>query len=538
MEGLPEVANLERIEVLKGPASILYGEIQPGGVINLVPKQPLSTPFHEVELQVGSRNFVRPRFDFSGSVASNGNVLYRLNGLYQQGDSFRDYDEQARRFLIAPVLTWKISDRTDLNVSLESINDKNPADFGIFALGNRIVNVPRNRVPNNPDDTVENTYLSAGYNFEHRFSDNWKILNSFRYVDYKYDYSVLALPFGLDENTDILNRVFASQEGKVKSYSLFTNLVGKFAIGSVNNTLLFSVNLNRNEQEIISIGDFNTPIPLNIFAPNYKLFPKPNRDTLPVFDDFNQDGNRLSIYLQDQISLFKDTLILLAGLRYDTVKQTLTNVQTASTPASDRSRQDDAVTPRLGIVYHPISELSLYASYARSFNPSQSVSASGELLEPEEGEGFEVGVKAELLNRKLFATVAYFDITKQNVAVANPVFLNFSIATGEQRSRGVGLDVNGDILPGWNVVVTYAYIDAEVTKDANPGLVGSRLVNIPEHSVVWTTYEIQTGSLQSLGIGFGFNYVGERRGGLPNSFRVGSYFVPNAAIFYGRDRGG
>lgn len=120
----PEVANLERVEVLKGPASILYGEIQPGGAINLVSKKPLSEPFYEAELRVGSRAFVMPRFDLSGPLTSDGSLLYRLNGLYQRGDSFRDFDQEDRRFFVTPMLSWNISDRTDLNVSLEYTGDK------------------------------------------------------------------------------------------------------------------------------------------------------------------------------------------------------------------------------------------------------------------------------------------------------------------------------------------------------------------------------------------------------------------------------
>jgi outer membrane receptor protein involved in Fe transport len=161
---------------------------------------------------------------------------------------------------------------------------------------------------------------------------------------------------------------------------------------------------------------------------------------------------------------------------------------------------------------------------------------SGDLLEPERGEGYEVGVKAELFDSRLFATLAYFDITKQNVAVTDPNNRFFSIPTGEQRSRGVELDVTGEILPGWNIIAAYAYIDAEVTADTNPDIVGNRLFNVPKHSAsLWTTYEIQSGDLRGLGFGAGFNYVGEREGDLDNSFEVDSYFLTNAAIFYGRD---
>ena len=160
----------------------------------------------------------------------------------------------------------------------------------------------------------------------------------------------------------------------------------------------------------------------------------------------------------------------------------------------------------------------------------------GNPFEPEQGEGFEVGVKAEFLDGELLATLAYFDITKQNVATGDPNNPFFSVATGEQQSQGVELDLTGEILPGWNVIASYAYTDAEVTED-NTVPVGNRLFNVPEHSAsLWSTYEIQSGDLAGLGFGLGFNFVGEREGDLDNSFELDSYFLTNAAISYRRDR--
>lgn len=534
-QSFPEVANLERIEVLKGPASILYGEIQPGGLINLVSKKPLAEPFYEAEVQVGNWGFVRPRFDISGPLTSDGRLLYRLNALYQTGDSFRGFDQEDRRFFISPVLTWRISDRTDLTLSLEYTDDKGPADFGLPALGDEVVDVPRDRIANNPDDTITKKYLNVGYNLEHRFSENWTLRNAFRYSSYKYNYNVVALSFGFDEATETVENFWASQEGRDKNYTLQTNLLGKFATAGIEHTLLFGVDLSHNNERIFTIGDFATPIPVNIFNPVYGQITRPEEDTLPDFGGDEIKTNRLGIYVQDQLSLF-DNLKLVLGLRYDTVEQETVNLPGLFTQSGEQTRNYDSFTPRLGIVYQPVEELSLYASYSRSFNPNSATTVSGDTLEPEKGEGYEVGVKAELLERRLSATLAYFDITKQNVAVTDPLFPLASIATGEQRSQGVELDVTGQIRPGWNIIAAYAYIDAEVTADTNADIVGNRLFNVPKHSAsLWTTYEIQRGNWQGLGFGIGFNYVGEREGDLDNSFEVDSYFLTNAAIFYRRN---
>ena len=199
----------------------------------------------------------------------------------------------------------------------------------------------------------------------------------------------------------------------------------------------------------------------------------------------------------------------------------------ALNPATSTSSQyDEAFIPRLGIVYQPVEPVSLYASYAESFLPSNAADAQGLPLEPERGQQFEVGVRAELLEGRLVANLALFDLTKQNVAT--PDLNNFpaQIAIGEQRSQGIELDIVGEILPGWSLITNYAYTSAEITEsnDANAPA-GNRLAGAPEHNVnLWTTYEIQSGDLEGLSFALGFNYVSDRLGDNANSFRLDDYF--------------
>jgi iron complex outermembrane recepter protein len=299
--------------------------------------------------------------------------------------------------------------------------------------------------------------------------------------------------------------------------------------------LLVGLDLSRTLEDEQTRFDFENELPLNIFDPDYGEFARPDSDTLPILINTETEADRLGVYIQDQIQLLNN-LILLAGVRYDTVEQRVLNLPTAfEANESDATQTDDAFSPRIGLVYQPLENLSLYASYSQSFVPNSSTTASGDFLEPERGEGFEVGVKAELLDDRLLATLAYYDITKQNIATADPDVLGASIATGEQRSRGIGLDIAGEILPGWNVIAAYAFTDAEVTED-NIIPEGNRVQGVPEHSAsLWTTYEIQTGTLQGLGFGLGLYYVGDRAGDPENTFDLGDYFLTNAAIFYRRD---
>jgi iron complex outermembrane receptor protein len=533
-QSIVETANLEQIEVLKGPASILYGEIQPGGVINLVSKRPLANPFYRAEVQIGSRNLFRPQIDFSGPLTADGKLLYRLNALVSNEEPFRDFQTNFQRAFVAPMLTWKISDRTNLTLQLEYLNNKQPFDSGRVASGDRVLRTPRRSIVNEPDDYTDSSILNVGYNFEHRFSDNWALRNAFRYT-YREFVQEFIFPFGFDPTTNIVSRNFTGFDLDADSYSLQTYVTGKFATGSIKHTLLVGVDLNRTTSIGMGAADFTNPIDFDIFNPVYGLAPRSDFRSLPPFFNERVTQRRLGIYVQDQVDLL-DNLILLAGVRYETVGQTTRTGETLFNPESSEVEQNDnAWTPRVGIVYQPIPALSLYASYSQSFVPNSGTDFEGNVFNPERGKGWETGIKAELLNRKLFATLAYFDIIKQNVSTADPINPFFSVATGEQRSRGVEFDISGQILPGWNILASYAYIDAEVTKD-NTIAIGNRLGGIPKHSAsLWTTYQIQRGDLQGLGAGFGFNFVGERQGDLDNSFKLDSYSLFNAGIFYKRN---
>jgi iron complex outermembrane receptor protein len=467
-------------------------------------------------------------------LTEDGRLLYRFNALYRQEAGAQDYDTNFNRFFIAPTLAWKIGDRTDLTVNLEYVKDDDPVKIGTVAFGEGIADIPLERVFNNPEASQSKDSLNIGYTFEHSFSDNWQLRNQFRFISGNNRTNPYSYPDVLDESTGILDRFLRAYEDESKNYALYTNIRGKFNTGSVKHNLLFGVDVSRQESEQVSRFDldleFSTPI--NIFDPVYSAVPEPDVEDIPIEVDFETTLNQLGIYLQDKIELL-DNLIVAAGVRYDTFEQD--SIDTGPF-ASETSQTDSAVTPNVGIVYQPIEPISLYTSYSRSFLPAEDLDTEGEFLEPETGEGFDVGIKAELMENRLAGTLAFFDITKQNVATTDPNDPNALIATGEQRSRGVDFDLGGEILPGWNILASYAYIDAEVTEDNDATLVGNKLTGIPEHSLsFWTTYEIQSGGLQGLGFGGGFNFVGARQGGLPNSFEVDNYFLTNAAIFYRRN---
>ena len=531
--GFQELATVERVEVLKGPAAILAGALEPGGAINLITERPLADPFYELSLSVGSRSLIEPSVDLSGPLSSDGRVLYRLNTLIRQQDSYTDFTTSVDRTFIAPVISWAISDRTDLLVDFAYSTQTRPAEFsGLPALGDRVADVPRERITGEPGDDAENTSLRAGYEFEHRFSDNWTLRNRFQYVDFDSALIANIAAQVVNEDTGDLFRLWLQNQQDSESYELQTNVVGEFNTGSIGHTLLAGVDWYHRDARTLRRFDF-TPQPLfNIFNPVYGV-PRPAIfDTAPPLV-FESSSNNVGLYAQDQIQLL-DGLFVLAGLRYDTVSQESENFDTNVSA----SQSDDAFTPRLGVVYQPSDQIALYGSYSTSFRPNSGTTRTGNLLDPETGEQFEVGIRADLVRDRLSANLAFFNITKQNVATPDPNVLpgqNFVVATGEQRSQGVELDIIGEILPGWNIVANYAYTDADITRDNTP-LQGNRLIGVPEHNAnLWTTYEIQDGDLAGLGFGLGLNYVSERFGDNANSYTLDEYFLTSAAVSYERD---
>ncbi|PMB47697.1 TonB-dependent siderophore receptor [Fischerella thermalis CCMEE 5201] len=528
--------NVERLEVLKGPASVLYGETGfsgIGGTVNFVTKQPLRDPFYEISATIGSFNDYQGTIDFSGPLNDSKTALYRLNAGYRTTESFIDFN-QARRFSIAPSLSFNLSKNTDLviegDINILERNGQQPK--GLPAVGTVLPN-PNGRVSRSFSSvgpvTDNLTYNGrVGYSLEHRFSESWKLRNAFRYVfagdndrNGAPDFNATSLA---DDNRTLNRNALIGSQFYDFLY-LDTNLLGKFNTGSINHQLLFGFSLSRN---IIDLSyEFSIPAaPVDIFNPVY------DNTVVSTGRNFVQFTTRdtLGIYLQDQITLAENLKLLLGG-RVDIFEERkidrLTDIETR--------QSDTAFSPRVGIVYQPIPPISLYASFARSFAPTIGISATGEAFQPERGTQYEVGIKADV-NDRLSLTLAFYDLTRSNVTTTDPDHPDFSVQTGEQRSRGIELDINGEILPGWNMIAGYAYTDARVTKD-NTIPVGNRLFSAPEHSFnLWTTYRIQQGDLQGLGFGLGFYYVGDRAADLANTFEVPSYFRTDAAIFYEREQ--
>jgi iron complex outermembrane receptor protein len=526
--------NVDRVEVLKGPASVLYGFGSPGGTVNLVTKPPLRSPLYEVEATIGNYQTYEGRLDFSGPLNDPKTVLYRLNVAYRDAGSFIDFIGN-RTFFAAPAISLALGDQTTLTLEGE-YSDKTLDSRSVVVLpavgtvlpGPEGRRIPRDRTVYEPegDTTIKTTRL--GYRLEHRFSEEWVVRNDFRVTFERNRDNNQSFFLGLDADDRTANRVTFRSETDSNIYNLTTDVSGRFSTGAIKHQLLFGVNLSRLDNFNNFGVDLAELTPLDIYNPIYRQPEIGRIDT--VYEDGARVTDALGIYLQDQIAI-ADNLKLLLGGRLDWFTQTNRNFL----DDTEASQSGNAFTPRLGIVYQPIPPISLYASYSRSFNPTEGRAADGNLFQPERGTQYEVGIKADL-NRQLSTTLAFYSLTRSNLLTPDPNDSRFSIQTGKQRSRGIELDVSGRILPGWNIFAGYAYTDARIVEDNNFEA-GSRLTNAPEHSFnLWTTYEIQSGNLQGLGFGLGLFFIGERAGDLDNSFEVPSYLRTDATLFYRRDR--
>lgn len=521
---ITESANIQQIEVLRGPASVLYGLTQPGGIVNIVTEQPLSDPYYSFEFTGGQFSFYRPEIDISGPLTEDETVLYRVNLAYQNAGSFRDFVND-ERFFVAPVVQWNISDNTSLVIEGEYLYDDPVFDRGIPALSDGSLVLPVDRFLGYPQiDQFYAEQYRIGYRFEHEFNENWRFRNAGSIFSVWQGGPRADNNGGLIED-QFIPRELRDDESRWENYGIQAEIIGEFTTGPIEHELLIGADFSRFTNAYLSLST-DLP-PLDIFAPDYDISIPDDLQLSYYQTTLTSD---FGVYVQDQIDLL-DNLHLLIGGRLDFAEQ----YQNLFGEISEQS--DTAFSPRVGLVYQPVEPLSLYASFSRSFLPVVGRSATGEAFDPERGTQYEVGVKADI-NDDISLTLAAYHLTKANVLTLDPDNPDFSIQVGEQRSQGIEFNAIGEILPGWNLVASYAYTDAEVTED-NSLPEGSRLANVAEHTAsLWTTYEIQSGAFQGLGFGFGLFFVDDRpgyAGSDPEDFELPSYLRADAAIYYRRD---
>jgi iron complex outermembrane receptor protein len=538
-----EIANLQSIEVLKGPAAMLYGRIEPGGLVNMVPKRPLFEPYYSIQEQTGSFGYTKTMLDATGPLNEEKTLAYRFNGAYLNTESHRDFIQRENVF-IAPTLTWRPDERFTLNIDGEYQNLGFTADAwtAIPAIGRRPANVPIYRNYTDPSVTLgkpnRQERLFIGYDASFKLTDAWKVVNRFAYWNLDFTEND---PYGagFDATTGYLTKgAYFVPDGNQRVISANLDIQGEVWTGPLKHEILLGGDFfeYRYFRRAFS-GSTSLIQPINIWWPVYSdvgiaPFYAQSQNS---FDLFKEDWK--GVYGQDQISFLDDRVHLLLGGRYDSA----TFGQGYSTRSADaahlafRNVPSEALSPRVGVVVQPLPWLSLYANYSRSFGGNNGVTTDGSFLPPQKARQFEGGVKSELFDGRLTASLAYYVITKTNLLTRIPGTI-YSRPLGEAESNGFEMDVAGRIDDNWSLIANYSYTKAIVTKDndakGGPRNTGNRLQNVPLHSGnIWLKYEAD-GALRGLSVAGGVNAVGEREGDLGNTFELPAYALLNAMASY------
>ena len=505
------LANIERVEVVKGAAANLYGRIEPGGMINLITKRPQRESYYSLNQQFGSFGQYQTLADATGKLNKDGTLLYRMNFEYLNKESYRDFGFNTRTFA-APTVTWNITPRTQFDVDFMYSGERSREDYGIVALGNRPAPLPRSRFLGEPADRVRMDVYNTVATLTHAFNDDWQVRGRFNYFRRNVGDPQTA-GSSLDETTGDLQRFFYRGNAVNNTYMGTVDVTGQFETVGLKHRVLAGWEYYGNFAEVRSISADAGSI--NIFNPQYTNV---NQSLQPYNFFLDQRISWNGLFVQDQITLF-DKLHIMGGGRYDWAISELglafgEDQSLASAARALQTTHNRRFSPRAGIVYQAREWLSLYGNYVQSLGAANTAfDASGNILKPQIGEQFEGGVKTAFFDGRLNSTLAVYHLTKQNVAVPVPG-QPFSTPVGEARSQGIELDVAGRVTEALRLILTYAYTDAKVTEGADKG---KRLWNVPIHGgSLWARYEVPTEWVRGLTVGSGV-FVQDRRQGDPSN---------------------
>ncbi|MGN8142430.1 TonB-dependent siderophore receptor [Pseudomonas sp. 22105] len=519
----PDAANIERIEVLKGPAASLYGRGDPGGTVNIVTKKPQPAAFTTLQTSAGSRDRYRTALDVNTPLDDQGDVLSRINLAVEDNNSFRDHVDSKRVF-VAPSLSWQLNPDTSLLVESEFVRHSSTFDRGIVAPNNKWSGVSRSTFLGEPNDgNIDNHNNRLQATLEHHLNDAWKLRLASHYKEGKlWGFASENRPLNADGHT--VNRRYRERDTNWHDSITQLELRGLFDLGTWQHELLIGSeyeNFRKNERVTTIAGG---PYAIDIYNPVYGQ-PKPNGARSGT--DFFEHVESHALNLQDQI-VFSEKLRGMIGARFEHFEQTIDDHSRNTT-----SRQThDALTQRAGLLYQLTPDTGLFANASTSFKPNNGLDAAGKSFDPEEGVGYEIGIKNELFDERLSSTLAFFHIDKENVLALDPG-TDTSRAMGKARSRGFDLQVTGQVTDAVRVIGAFAWIDAEVTKGDAAIPAGSRILGVAKRSgSVLGVYEFQDGRLRGSDIGAAFTYVGDRSGESGSDFELPAYHTVDLLAHY------
>lgn len=540
--GPRDASNIDHVEVLKGPTSALFGRGEPGGAINVITKKPLFDQEGSFAVSAGSYSTYRAEGDFTGPLGDS--VAVRINGAYEQGDTFRDYSKY-KKYVVTPSLLLKLGSSTTLTYDLEAVHQEVPFDRGVLAVNGQLGVLPRTRFLGEPGDgPIKVNAIGHQLQLNHQFNKDWTLLlgAGYRLTELKGFSTEAELtrsrqPFFTDFRT--LSRQRRYRDWSTNDVTLRAELDGRFETGPFVHHVIFGaddeqLHLHQLQNRFRPPATSTNPSlaaanAIDVFNPVYG-----HLATVGPFWDFFEKQKAWGAYVQDQVDI-TDKFKLRLGARYDSFDQTILDRLTGKTTG----QKVHVTNPQVGVVYVLNDALSVYGGWGKGFRPNSGQDVNNIPFAAERTKSKEVGVKFQAPNGRLAGTLAIYDMEKSGLITADPVNTGFSLAIGRAKSRGVELDVNGDLGAGVKFYGSYAYIDAKMANAildpdfSLPVPAGAPLLGIAKHSGNLLVFkDIDLSDNQVVTLGAGVNYVGRRLGETGTAFELPGYALAKAFVAY------
>lgn len=523
---------LERVELLRGPVSVLYGKSHPGGVVSMVSKRPTTEPLHEIQFKMGTNNLWQTGFDFSDALDDNGEFSYRLTGLGRSENAQQEM-VKSNRYAIAPSFSWRPDDKTDFTFLINFQSDPNAGYYGWLPRQGTVVpyvdaNGNSHKLPTDFNEGERDNKMSrrqqmVGYSFAHEFNDTWTVRQNLRYtrIHTLYD-SVYGNGYVAPGQ---ISRAYVRSDEDLNNFSVDTQAQAKFATGAVDHTLLTGVDYMRMRNDIDAM--YGSADPLSMSNPQYGNANVVTNFPYAVINRQQQTG----LYMQDQAEW--NRFVLTLGGRYDFAK-TSTFTRSSGTLAEV---SDNQFTWRGGLNYLFDNGISPYVSYSESFEPVSGSTKQGKPFDPSKGKQYEAGVKYVPKDMPVTVTAAVYHLTKDKNLTVDPNDNAFSVQGGEIRSRGLELEAKAAVSANINLTASYTYTDAEYTHDTL--YQGKRPAEVPRNMAsLWADYTFHETALSGFTFGAGARYVGATSSfyasgpQVNETFNVPSYTVADAMVKY------
>lgn len=535
-----ETWNLDRLALLRGPASSVYGQTPPGGLLDMVSRRPSAEASSEIQVQYGSDNHRQINFASTGKIDDEGQFLYSLSGVLRDGGTPIDHIDD-KRYNIAPSLTWNIDEDTKFTLLTQFTRDDTGITSQFYPIQGTKIDMPFGEISHHKNlgdpnyDFYDRTYYALGYAFEHRLNDVWQFRQNLRYTKSELSFQAVTVNsynpdfaefgFVVDDQGNT-GRGTTNVDEDIAQFAVDNNFQGDFITGDVSHTLLIGLDHQRNTTNYLSI--FGTAPGINVNDPIYGLpIERPARST--AFYDYEQKTQQTGLYLQDQMALGQWRLTL--GGREDWVHTGTTFFNKGDATNTER---DKNFSGNAAISYVFDSGFVPYLSYAESFQPtSNAVASPTESFKPTEGKQWELGIKYQPPGSNTLLTAAVYDLTQKNVSVTNNVGnVTVTSQTGEVKVKGLELEAVSDVTENLKVTAAYTLAKSEVQEGIYKG---NRLQLMPnQQASVWGDYSWHNGVLDGLGIGAGARYTGNTYGDQANTWlgKAGAYTVFDAVVHY------